>query len=67
MKKTIETHSSVTTKWDDKRYIGITNEWDYTRQQVHLSMPNYVAKVLRQFKHELKGRQDAPFPLAPIK
>ena len=30
-------------------------------------MPNYVAKALKQFKHELKGRQDTPFPSAPIK
>ena len=56
LKKTIEEHYTVTTKWEGRRYIDITLDWDYKRRQVHLSMPNYMAKALRQFKHELKGR-----------
>ena len=50
------------------RYIGITIDWDYKKRQVHLSMPGYVAKALKQFGHEWdKKKQDAPFPSAPIK
>ena len=30
-------------------------------------MPNYVAKALRQFKHETKGKQYASYPSVPIK
>jgi hypothetical protein len=26
-------------------------DWDYKKQQVHLSMPNYVKKALKQFQH----------------
>ena len=67
LKKTIEEHYTITTEWEGRRYIGITLDRDYKRRQVHLSMSNYVAKLLRQFKHELKGRQYAPSPSAPIK
>ena len=67
LKKTIEEHYTVTTKWEGRRYIDITRDWNYKRRQVHLSMPTYVAKTLRQFKHELKRRQDVPFPSTPIK
>ena len=30
-------------------------------------MPNYVTKALKQFKHDSKQKQDAPYPAAPIK
>ena len=67
LKAALEEDYSLTTEWDGKRYIGITLDWDYKRRQVHLSMPNYVAKALRQFKHEARGKQYAPYPSVPIK
>ena len=51
LKQTLEHHYKVTTKWDERRYIGITLDVDYKQQQVHLSMPGYIAKALKQFKH----------------
>ena len=66
LKKALEADCTVTTEWEGKRYIGITLDWDYKRLQVHLSMPNYVKKALKQFKHELKRKQDAPYlPCSP--
>ena len=62
LKKVLEEHYNITTKWEGRRYIGTILDWDYKRRQVHLSMPNYVAKAFGQFKHELKRRQDTPFP-----
>ena len=53
LKNTIEENYTVTTEWDGRRYIGITLDWDYKRRQVHLSMPNYVTKYLKEFKHKL--------------
>ena len=67
LKAALEEGYTLTTEWEGKRYIGITLDWDYKRSQVHLSMPNYVAKALRQFKHEARGKQYAPYPSVPIK
>ena len=53
LKNTIEDNYTVTIEWDGRRYISITLDWDYKRRKVHLSMPNYVTKYLKQFKHKL--------------
>ena len=67
LKKALEKDYTVTTEWDGRRYIGITLDWDYERRRVHLSMPGYVSKALKQFQHEKpKVKQDAPYPSARI-
>ena len=66
-KHALEENYTVTTEWDGIRYIGIKLDWDYTRRQVHLSMPGYVGKALKQFSHTLQKKQDQPYPSAPIK
>ena len=66
LKNTIEENYTITTECDGQRYIGITLDWDYKRRQVHLSIPNYVTKALKQFKHKLQKRQHQPYPSAPI-
>ena len=67
LKKTIEENYTVTAEWDGRRYIGITLDWDYKRRRVHLSMPNYVQKALKQFQHKLQKKQHQPYPSVPIK
>ena len=66
LKQTLEENYSVTTEWDGRRYIGITLDWDYKRNQVHLSMPGYVKKALRQFQHIAKSKQTQPYPSVKI-
>ena len=67
LQQTLEQHYKVTNDWSGSRYIGITLDWDYERKQVHLSMPGYVAKALKQFQHMmLKNNQHAPFPCTKI-
>ena len=44
----LQEHYKVTTDWEGSRYIGITLDWDYTKHRIHLSMPGYVDKALRQ-------------------
>jgi len=66
LKETLEKHYKVTNDWTGNRYIGITLDWDYDKRQVHLSMPGYVAKALKQFQHQTKKKQHAPFPCARI-
>jgi hypothetical protein len=39
---------------------------DYTKQQVHLSMPNYVKMTLKQFQHIAGKLQHAPYSSIPI-
>ena len=56
----------IKTDWPGKKYIGITLDWDYTKRQVHLSMPGYNEKSLVQFQHEKPARrQDSPYPHTP--
>jgi hypothetical protein len=60
------THSKNTTNWTGKQYIGITLDWDYNKRHVHLFMPNYVQKDLKQFQHKAGKLQHAPYQSAPI-
>ena len=66
LKTVLEEHYKVTNDWTGSRYIGITLDWDYKRQQVHLLMSGYVPKALKQFKHMLKKKQHAPYLSIPI-
>ena len=52
----------VTIDWDGHLFCGITLNWDYEHGHVTLSMPGYVKKVLRRFKHNWHKIQDAPHP-----
>ena len=31
-------------------------DWDYKKKQVHLSIPGYAKKALKEFKHEQPAR-----------
>ena len=58
LRDTLKENYNVTTDWSGKRSL----DWDYKRRQVYLSMPKYVKKSLKQFRHMLKKRQYQPFP-----
>ncbi len=66
LKHALEEHYKLTCNWTGKRYIGITLDWDYNKRHVHLSMPNYVQKALKQFQHKAGKLQHAPYQSAPI-
>ena len=66
LQKVLEEHYKVTTDWTGTRYIGIHLAWDYAKGQVHLFMPDYVKKALKQFQHKLQKPQRQPFPHTPI-
>jgi hypothetical protein len=65
LKNALKEHYKLTCNWRGKRYIG-TLDWDYNKSHVHLSMPNYVQKALKQFQHEAGKLQNAPYQSAPI-
>jgi hypothetical protein len=48
LKNTLEEHYKLTCDWTGTRYIWITLDWDYKKQQVHLLMPNYMKKALKK-------------------
>ena len=54
LRDTIKENYTVTEEWDGRRYIGITLDWDYKKGQVHLFMPNYATKSLKQSNHKLQ-------------
>ncbi len=63
LESVLKQHYPVKTEWDGKRYIGIFLDWDYNKQQVHLSIPGYKDKALKQFNHPKPKRpQNQPFP-----
>jgi len=66
LKNTLEEHYKLTCDWTGTGYIGITLDWDYKKRQVHLSMPNYVKKALKQFQHIASKLQHSPYLSVPI-
>ncbi len=34
------------------RYLGLAIDWDYKKQEVHLTMPGYIEKTLARFNHK---------------
>ena len=64
----IQQDYDVTEDWEGERYIGMHLRWDYKGRKVHLAMPGYVEKALREFLHEHPRRkQYSPFPCAQKK
>ena len=56
----------VSEDWKGERYIGLTLDWDYNNQQVHLSMPGYINDALIEFGHPRpKRKQPAPYTYTP--
>jgi hypothetical protein len=51
LKAALEENYGISTDWDGALYCGIKITWDYTARTVDLSMPGYIAAVLRRFQH----------------
>jgi hypothetical protein len=67
LQSVIEQHYKCSADWTGTRYIGITLDWDYAHHKVHLSMPGYKEKALRQFQHQPPAIPlHSPFECAPI-
>ncbi|KAL7544208.1 hypothetical protein ACHAWF_007592 [Thalassiosira exigua] len=64
----LQANYNVTADWSGQRYISISLDWDYANRKVHLSMPGYVRKALKQFGRAAPNSpQHSPFPCALIK
>ncbi|KAL7483745.1 hypothetical protein ACHAW6_009387 [Cyclotella cf. meneghiniana] len=40
---------TISSDWEGKKYMSLMLDWDYYKGEVHLSMPGYLEKALRQF------------------
>jgi hypothetical protein len=49
--QTLKQDYEIEEDWEGTRYLGITLDWDYTKREVHLSMPGYVERALARFGH----------------
>jgi hypothetical protein len=56
----LEEHYVVEKDWLGKKYCGITLNWDYNEQKVHLTMPGYCSKTLTRFRHKAGKCMDQP-------
>ena len=65
----LKAHYPMTIDWTGDKYIGITLDWDYKKRELRTSMPGYVEKALKQFKHILLSnkQQDSPSSFVPPK
>jgi hypothetical protein len=66
LKNALEEYYKFMCDWTGKWYIRIALDWDYNKCQVHLSMPNYAQKDLKQFQHKAGKLQHASYQSAPI-
>ena len=48
---------TITVDPDGKSFLGLSLKWDYVRGTVDISMPGYIEKALKRFKHIAKGRK----------
>ena len=59
---------TITHDWKGAKYVGITLDWDYAEQKLHLSMPGYIKEAHQCFNHPMPAkRQDSPYPHTPPK
>jgi hypothetical protein len=50
--KTLKNDYEIDEDWEGTRYLGLAIDWDYTKREVHLTMPGYIDKALARFNHE---------------
>ena len=57
---------TISHDWEGKRYIGLTIDWDYEKQEFHISMLGYIEDALMRFKNSRpRTPQDQPNPHVP--
>ena len=53
---TLKTIYKISEDWGGKLYCGLNLKWDYYKQEVLVSIPNYVTKALHKFQHPTPRR-----------
>ena len=54
--------------WKGENFFGLKLSWEYEKEYVDVSMPNYIRDILLQFSHKQpKSPQRHPHEHTPIK
>ncbi len=53
----LKEHYEIAVDWTGNKFIGLTMDWDYPSQKVHILMPGYIEKALTCFGHERPKRK----------
>ena len=53
----IEEHYKCRADWTGASSIGMMLDWDYAQRKVHLSMPGYKDKAIKEFQHHKPSTQ----------
>ncbi len=64
----LKEHYEIAVDWTGNKFIGLTMNWDYPSQKVHILMLGYIKKALTGFGHERpKRKKNSPHKhVAPI-
>ena len=47
----LKNHCAISTDWEGNNYLGLTIDWNYSKEYVNISMPDYVRKALDRLQH----------------
>ena len=60
--RVLKENYEISEDWNGNKYVGLTFDCDYTKRQVHVSMPGYVNTALFRFNHITPRKpQDQPY------
>ena len=66
--RVLHKHYKTTIDWTGGLYCGITLAWNYDERYLDISIPGYIDKVRKRFKHILPNRpQHSPYQPQPKK
>ena len=60
--KSLQYNYKISTDFSGRNYYGLTIEWDYIREFVDVSMPDYIPKALTKFQYKPNVPQFSPHP-----
>ena len=59
---TLKKYYNITTDWEGKNYCGLTFNWYYKDNNVNISMPDYINKLLQRTQNKSKTPKFSPHP-----
>jgi hypothetical protein len=58
LRQILKSKYTFTKDWEGKHFLGMQLDWDYEKQTVDASMPDYVAKALQRFQRPPPNRPE---------
>ena len=57
----LKKHYAISTDWGGRNYLGLTIDWNFSKEYIDILMPDYVKKLLDRLQyHNPKRPQYAP-------